>query len=124
MVALAPVTRQTAQAIEFEVDAVEPCATPLAAHPVRAQLEALVGSRLIALSHDPVCAASRNPEHHTLVSAVHYAFSEHRPLTLSPDAIWLTIAQGFANHRRSKMGAFVADSSPRPVYGERMAAAR
>ena len=35
---------------------------------------------------------------HPLVQAVHLAFSEHRPLILSPDAIWLTIVQGFGHH--------------------------
>jgi len=29
---------------------------------------------------------------------VHQAFYKHYPLILSPDIIWLTIAQGFANH--------------------------
>jgi hypothetical protein len=38
--------------------------------------------------------ASRNP----LAAAVHFAFSRHLPLTLSPDAIWLTIVQGFSHH--------------------------
>lgn len=33
-----------------------------------------------------------------LVGAVHLAFSRHLPLTLSPDAIWLTIIQGFSHH--------------------------
>jgi hypothetical protein len=37
---------------------------------------------------------------HPLLAAVHVAFSEHRPLVLSPDAIWLTIAQGVAQHVR------------------------
>jgi hypothetical protein len=35
---------------------------------------------------------------HPLVDAVHLAFSQHRPLTLSPDDIWLVIAQGFGHH--------------------------
>jgi hypothetical protein len=33
-----------------------------------------------------------------LVGAIHLAFSRHLPLTLSPDAIWLTIVQGFSHH--------------------------
>ncbi len=37
---------------------------------------------------------------HPLIAAVHCAFSEHRPLVLSPDAVWLTIAQGLAQHVR------------------------
>ena len=36
--------------------------------------------------------------YHPFVDAVHIAFSQHRPLTLSPDAIWLLIAQGFSHH--------------------------
>jgi hypothetical protein len=32
--------------------------------------------------------------------AVHLAFAQHRPLVLSPDAVWLTILQGFALHVR------------------------
>jgi hypothetical protein len=35
---------------------------------------------------------------HPLIDAVHVAFSDHRPLTLSPDDIWLVIAQGFSHH--------------------------
>ena len=35
---------------------------------------------------------------HPVVAAIHLAFSDHRPLVLSPDILWLLIAQGFANH--------------------------
>lgn len=35
---------------------------------------------------------------HSLVQAVYLAFSQHRPLVLTPDAIWITLAQGFAQH--------------------------
>jgi len=33
-----------------------------------------------------------------LARAVHKAFYDHHPLRLSPDIIWITIAQGFATH--------------------------
>jgi len=36
--------------------------------------------------------------YHPFVASVHMAFSDHRPLVLSPDIIWILIAQGFANH--------------------------
>ncbi|MGP0018597.1 MAG: DUF4419 domain-containing protein [Candidatus Sulfotelmatobacter sp.] len=42
--------------------------------------------------------AKRQVFHHPLIEAVHLAFSEHRPLALSPDSIWLTIVQGFGHH--------------------------
>ena len=35
---------------------------------------------------------------HPFIDAVHTAFSLHLPLTLSPDAIWLLLAQGFSHH--------------------------
>lgn len=37
-------------------------------------------------------------EDHALLSAMRSAFYEHLPLRLSPDAIWLTLARGFALH--------------------------
>lgn len=37
-------------------------------------------------------------DYHPLLAAVYTAFSEHRPLVLTPDAVWLTIAQGVAQH--------------------------
>ncbi len=33
-----------------------------------------------------------------LLAAVYTAFNEHRPLVLTPDAVWITIAQGVAHH--------------------------
>jgi len=35
---------------------------------------------------------------HGLIRAAHTAYALHYPLVLSPDAIWLAIAQGFASH--------------------------
>ncbi|MFD0856394.1 DUF4419 domain-containing protein [Actinomadura adrarensis] len=37
---------------------------------------------------------------HPLLAAVGRAFAEHRPLVLPPDAVWLTITQGVAQHVR------------------------
>jgi hypothetical protein len=36
--------------------------------------------------------------YHPVVKAVHLAFMDHRPLSFSPDMIWLMIIQGVANH--------------------------
>ena len=47
-----------------------------------------------------VCLRRRN----LLAEAVHEAFYEHYPLILSPDVIWLTIAQGLAHHVRQDPG--------------------
>lgn len=42
--------------------------------------------------------AARRTFLHPLVQAVHLAFGQHRPLVISPDAIWLTLVQGFGHH--------------------------
>src|SRR5277367_5787722 len=35
---------------------------------------------------------------HGFMEAVHLSFSKHYPLILTPDSVWLTIAQGFGTH--------------------------
>jgi hypothetical protein len=42
---------------------------------------------------------------HPLIDAVGTAFSQHRPLTISPDSIWMVIEQGFAHHVAEKAEA-------------------
>ena len=37
-------------------------------------------------------------DYHAFMAALHAAFVDHRPFVLSPDMVWLLIAQGFANH--------------------------
>jgi hypothetical protein len=49
-------------------------------------------------NHDLVVAPHFDPPAHPLIEAVHTAFAEHYPLTLSPDDVWLCLAQGFALH--------------------------
>jgi hypothetical protein len=36
--------------------------------------------------------------HHPVAAAAYQAFYDHRPLVLTPDAIWFCLAQGFAQH--------------------------
>jgi hypothetical protein len=37
-------------------------------------------------------------EYHPVIAAIGLAFNDHRPLVLSPDCVWLLVAQGLANH--------------------------
>ena len=95
---IAELLHQSAQGITFRVDAVE-------LSRVHQETMALFdywgggSSRpLRAVSCDPqtpvlLCGGSL-----PLVSAVHLAFSQHLPLRLTPDMVWLTLAQGFAHH--------------------------
>lgn len=50
-----------------------------------------------ACSHD-LGRLVANVDFHPFVAAVHLAFKDHRPLVLSPDMIWLLVAQGLASH--------------------------
>lgn len=60
------------------------------------ELEKRCGNGIEAWSKEPDNLISTN--FHPLVETVHKAYATHRPLILSPDMIWLLIAQGFAKH--------------------------
>jgi UDP-N-acetylmuramate dehydrogenase len=81
--------------ITFAVDDVTPAESP----PPTTPLGEVVGD-VLALGLDRALPVIELPRTHPLLGTVHVAFSEHRPLVLSPDAIWLTIAQGLARHVR------------------------
>ncbi len=83
--------------VTFAVDDVVPARSPLP----ECGLSASLASRL----QEPVLGASHAGAHfvepldtHPLVAAVHLAFSQHRPLVLSPDILWVTLSQGLALH--------------------------
>ncbi len=105
--ATAPILDRSAGRIQFRVDDVPQASDALATAALSAGLETLLGGPLLACSHpaDTELVAVGDLKQffspgqiHPLVAAAHLAYSQHRPLTLSPDAIWLTIAQGFAQH--------------------------
>lgn len=87
----------------FAVDAVTPVVDRLPTVSLRSACAGLLGVELEALSHDvdvvdDAMAGLFGKRVHPLIACVHRAFAEHRPLSLSPDHIWLTIARGFADH--------------------------
>ncbi|MEW6735493.1 MAG: DUF4419 domain-containing protein [Acidobacteriota bacterium] len=91
--------------ITFIVDDVEPDFSPLTVLPAPKLLNLTLSSTPLALSHDESCqlvADMFDKIHgsllHPLLYAVHLAFSQHRPLIITPDDIWMTISQGFAQH--------------------------
>jgi hypothetical protein len=45
-------------------------------------------------------------QEHPVMCALYLAFSDHRPLCLSPDMIWLLICQGFAQHVNAEPESF------------------
>lgn len=81
--------------ITFAVDDIAPAPTPPRTVPF-----ANTRGEVLALGGDASMPVLEGITTHPLLGAVHIAFAEHRPLILSPDAIWLTIAQGLARHIR------------------------
>jgi hypothetical protein len=104
----------------FAVDPVVPADKPLWTEPLREHVAKRFHRKLLALPegdrmvantlYDATLSMKLSPERraqlanswvskcHPLIDAVATAFSQHRPLTLSPDSIWLVIEQGFAHH--------------------------
>lgn len=93
------------EGVTFAVDEVEPATERLVDRPVGELLAdrlgvsvrfADAGAERLLEDRDTLGLIRRDAN--PLLDAVHLAFSGHRPLVLSPDAIWLTIAQGIAQH--------------------------
>ncbi|MBX3189676.1 MAG: DUF4419 domain-containing protein [Labilithrix sp.] len=60
----------------------------------------VLGDAAVCVGADEEARVVAMPGVHPLLGAVHLAFAEHRPLVLSPDAIWMTIVQGVTQHVR------------------------
>lgn len=64
-----------------------------------AQIENGQAGKPVLLSSSLEKEAQLIPSHtHSLIGAVYQSYAGHRPLVLSPDMIWLCIAQGFSLH--------------------------
>ncbi|GAA2103407.1 DUF4419 domain-containing protein [Actinomadura alba] len=81
--------------VTFRVDDVAPAAKSLPTLPLGDQF-----SGALVVGGDPSLPVLETDGVHPLLSAVGRAFADHRPLVLSPDAVWLTIMQGLAQHVR------------------------
>ncbi|MEV4317184.1 DUF4419 domain-containing protein [Actinocrispum sp. NPDC049592] len=81
--------------VTFQVDDVTPAAEKLGTRPL-----ASLFPDALAVGPGPEVVAPDGV--HPLLSAVGRAFADHRPLVLSPDAVWLTILQGVAQHVKLK----------------------
>jgi hypothetical protein len=110
--------KRTSSGITFAVDAVTPAEKPIWTERLADNLTRRLQRKIYALSEPERRVANdeagdvfeRFPDHHlssqflpvsrshALIDAIHTAFSQHRALTLSPDCIWLALAQGFSHH--------------------------
>lgn len=91
-----PVIR-TAESITFPVDDVTPATTHLRERKIHESVRDLLKGDIESCS-DYTGSVVHDASSHALLDAVHLAFSQHRPLVLTPDAVWITIAQGVAHH--------------------------
>ena len=98
MTVIAPILEQTVGKIRFCVDDVKSAQKRLPTKNAKFQLEKHLATQLLAFSHNDKFEVIEDKDIHSLAFAVHTAFSEHRPLLLTPDIIWITLAQGFAQH--------------------------
>jgi hypothetical protein len=87
----------TAAQVTFAVDPVQVGRELLPTEKVHASVQKLLGTPIEA-SDNYHADVVEQPGFHSLIGAAHLAYQHHYPLVLSPDVIWLTIAQGLANH--------------------------
>lgn len=96
----ATVVEQAVGKVRFCVDDVEPAQQRLAVRKAKLRLKELFAEELLAFSHVDRDLIFPGHRYHThpLAHAVHAAFNDHRPLLLTPDIVWITLAQGLAQH--------------------------
>jgi hypothetical protein len=93
-------TRTRTAGITFAVQKVERVTTPLPTCKTHEALNRLL-DRPIEACCDYTSDCIQQVRFHPLLAAAHVAFSQHRPLVLSPDMIWVAIVQGLAQHVRN-----------------------
>jgi hypothetical protein len=121
--------------VSFAVDRVEPGSKPYSTSGglalvgqrlTRTIIHADLGADELIEPHD-VDRLGPARDSNAFADAVHLAFSNHRPLIISPDVVWLTIAQGLAihvnNHAEALRERLVPFAGKRTVTIERGRAA-
>jgi len=84
--------------IAFEVSDVAPCAERIQPLERDAALRGMLRKRVEALSQESTRSLVRCTDANAFALAAHDAFYGHHPLVISPDMVWLCLAQGFAHH--------------------------
>jgi hypothetical protein len=103
----------TTQQTTFAVDDVQVGAELLKTERLKESVEKLLGQPVEACD-SYVAAVVEQPGFHSLIAAADLAYQRHFPLVLSPDAVWLTIAQGFARHVANNAEQLRARIVPHP----------
>src|SRR3954471_4751711 len=87
----------TKQTMTFAVDDVPAGTGRLPTEPLKSSVERVLGTPVEACD-SYTARVVEQPGFHSLVAAADLAYRHHYPLVLTPDAVWLTIAQGLARH--------------------------
>ena len=82
----------------FPVSTVEKQSKPLLTVNHREALTRLMGGVTPESCYQPTGVPVKSDETCAFVAAVHAAFADHYPLIISPDHIWMCIAQGLSTH--------------------------
>ncbi|MCA9579706.1 MAG: DUF4419 domain-containing protein, partial [Myxococcales bacterium] len=105
--------------VRFAVDDVTPATEPLPTEDVGGVWAALLDGTIEAFGTDHARVLSGAAHYHPFAHAVQRAFDDHRPLRMSPDAVWLTLTNGFALHiehnAEALRGRFVAHQGRRTL---------
>lgn len=83
-------------AFSFQVSDVARATAPLIETPLRNAVNSLLGTPVEACGAG--CEQIVSVTQNALLAAAWRAYADHRPLVLTPDAVWLCLAQGFAAH--------------------------
>ncbi len=83
--------------VTFAVDNVTPATKPLPECRMHDAVKQMLGGEIESCC-DYHSTVVKDVRYQPLLAAVEIAFSQHRPLVLTPDAVWITIAQGVAQH--------------------------
>lgn len=84
--------------LTFSVSAVEPARTMLPVFSVEKALKLAIGKEPQFIPHEHQNTLLYFAGGNGLVATVQECYDAHRPLIISPDAIWLTICQGVSTH--------------------------
>jgi hypothetical protein len=114
------ISAQNRNSVTFKVDDVIPATKPLADTSFKVVIEAKLGKKLFAF-HQPDNLKRLVPTYSNgLISTIHAAYDQHRPLVLSPDVIWLAICQGFSihinEHFEKYKGDLFTNAKPKEIF--------
>jgi hypothetical protein len=103
-------TERATRRVTFAVHVVQPLDLAIERMTMAESLEWCLQSNLgfgheIIVVSDEDCPCVQVRAQNALLGAVHVAFSQHLPLTLSPDMVWLAMLQGFARHVKANAQA-------------------